>query len=95
VKALKEASVGKDARVEELSQDRDAMLKEKASWAEEKTNLEETIGAQFDEGFNFALEQVKILFPDIDVERLGEASALMVIKDGQLVPYVPPSDSTP
>jgi hypothetical protein len=95
VKALKKASAGKDAHIKELSEDRDVLQKEKARWAEEKMSLEESIGAHFDEGFNFAVEQVKVLFPDIDAKRLGEASALMVIKDGQLVPYVPPSDSTP
>ncbi|KAK2443708.1 hypothetical protein QL285_014789 [Trifolium repens] len=95
VKALKKASAGKDAYIKELSEDRDVLQKEKARWAEEKMSLEESIGAHFDEGFNFAVEQVKVLFPDIDAKRLGEASALMVIKDGQLVPYVPPSDSTP
>jgi hypothetical protein len=57
VKALKEASAGKDAHIKELSEDRDVLQKEKASWAEEKMSLEESIGAQFDEGFNFAVDK--------------------------------------
>jgi hypothetical protein len=30
-----------------------------------------------------------VLFPDIDLERLGEADALMRIVDGKLVPFAP------
>ncbi|MCI52913.1 hypothetical protein A2U01_0074159, partial [Trifolium medium] len=38
-------------------------------------------------GFQYALEQMKVLFPDIDEERLAEADTLKKIKDGKLVPY--------
>jgi hypothetical protein len=88
VKALKEASSSRDALLEDL-------IKEKGAWAEEKATLEETIGSQYDEGFNFALDQVKVLFLDIDAERLGEANVLMVIKDGALVPYELLADYAP
>jgi DNA repair exonuclease SbcCD ATPase subunit len=88
VKALKEASSSRDAQLEDL-------IKEKGAWAEEQATLEETIGSQYDEGFNFALDQLKVLFPDIDAECLGEASVLMVIKDGALVPYELPADDAP
>ncbi|MCH85471.1 hypothetical protein A2U01_0006317 [Trifolium medium] len=33
------------------------------------------------------MEQVKIIFPYIDENRLGEADALVKIEDGKLVPY--------
>jgi hypothetical protein len=32
---------------------------------------------------------VKVLFPAIDQQRLGEADALMKIVDGKLIPYAP------
>jgi hypothetical protein len=35
------------------------------------------------------LDQVKVLFPDIDQQRLGEADALVKIVDEKLVPYAP------
>jgi hypothetical protein len=51
--------------------------------------LEDTIGAQYDDGFNYALYQVKVLFPDIDHARLGEADAMHRIDGDKLVPYAP------
>jgi hypothetical protein len=51
--------------------------------------LEEAVGAQYDVGYSYALDQVKVLFPDIDQARLGEADALMKIVDGKLVAYAP------
>jgi hypothetical protein len=62
---------------------------EKSTWATEKDNLEEAVGAQYDVGYSYALDQVKVLFPDIDQARLGEADALMKIVDGKLVAYAP------
>ncbi|MCI96223.1 hypothetical protein A2U01_0117523, partial [Trifolium medium] len=40
-----------------------------------------------EEGFQYGLAQMKVVFPDIDEECLGEADALKKIKDGKLVPY--------
>jgi hypothetical protein len=47
------------------------------------------IGEQYDEGFQFALEQVKILFPDLDPDILGKADAMSTIEGGKLVPHAP------
>jgi hypothetical protein len=47
------------------------------------------IGEQYDEGFQFALEQVKILFPGIDQAVLGEADAMSIIEGDKLVPHAP------
>ncbi|MCI81292.1 hypothetical protein A2U01_0102565, partial [Trifolium medium] len=47
---------------------------------------------QYDEVFLFALDQVKVLFPDLDEQRLAEADAMKNIEDGKLVAYVPPSE---
>ncbi|MCI94049.1 hypothetical protein A2U01_0115347, partial [Trifolium medium] len=33
------------------------------------------------------MEQVKVIFPNIDEKRLDEANVLMEIEDGKLVPY--------
>ncbi|MCI89424.1 hypothetical protein A2U01_0110713, partial [Trifolium medium] len=40
-------------------------------------------------GFQFALEQLKIAFPDLDESKLSELDALNRIVDGKLVPFVP------
>ncbi|MCI29674.1 hypothetical protein A2U01_0050883, partial [Trifolium medium] len=37
----------------------------------------------------FALEQLKIVFPDLDESKLGGLDTLNKIVDGKLVPYVP------
>ncbi|MCI96598.1 hypothetical protein A2U01_0117898, partial [Trifolium medium] len=47
------------------------------------------VGAKYDSGFQFALEQLKIVFPDLDEAKLGELDALNRIVDGELVPFVP------
>ncbi|MCI65884.1 hypothetical protein A2U01_0087142 [Trifolium medium] len=49
------------------------------------------VGARYDYGFQFALEQLKIVFPDLDEAKLGEMDALNRIVDGKLVPFAPSS----
>ncbi|MCI98211.1 hypothetical protein A2U01_0119514, partial [Trifolium medium] len=49
------------------------------------------VGARYDSGFQFAIEQLKIIFPDLDEAKLGELDALNRIVDGKLVPFVPTS----
>jgi hypothetical protein len=61
----------------------------KATWETEKEGLEEAVGSQYDAGFNFSRKQLRVLFPDLDPECLGEADALMKIEDGKLVPFAP------
>jgi hypothetical protein len=41
--------------------------------------LEEAIGDQYEEGFKFAFDQVKVLFPDIDQGLLGKADIMLTI----------------
>ncbi|GAU44772.1 hypothetical protein TSUD_138840 [Trifolium subterraneum] len=49
--------------------------------------------SQFDEGFKFALEQVKVTFPDVDAIKLSELDSVNQIVEGKIVPYVlPPSE---
>jgi seryl-tRNA synthetase len=86
----------KDEHIKALAQENEtalaelkALKEEKAAWGSEKENLEILAGTQCDEGFSFALEQVKILFPDLDPAILGQADAMSIIEGGKLVPYVP------
>ncbi|MCI82194.1 hypothetical protein A2U01_0103468, partial [Trifolium medium] len=46
------------------------------------------MAARYEDGFRYALEQVRISFPDLDAEPLGEADALNQIVDGRLVPFI-------
>jgi hypothetical protein len=92
----RQSLVARDARIATLSKDHEASLselatlkKEKEAWASEKDQMEETIGAQYDEGFIYALDQVKVLFPDIDRDRLGKADAMLKIDGDKLVSYAP------
>ncbi|MCI93391.1 hypothetical protein A2U01_0114689, partial [Trifolium medium] len=63
---------------------------EKAALEKEVGELQVSVGAQYDEGFSFALDQVRVLFPDLDQQRLGEADAIKNIEDGKLVDDTPP-----
>ncbi|GAU47872.1 hypothetical protein TSUD_404440 [Trifolium subterraneum] len=48
---------------------------------------------QFDEGFKFSLEQVKVVFPDVDAVKLGELDSVNQIVERKIVPYAaPPSE---
>jgi chromosome segregation ATPase len=97
--ALKEVQddlAAKNGCIATLAKDNEVVLSELASlrrekekWASDVEALEESVGAQYEVGFNFVLDQAKILFPDIDQARLGEAGALMKIVDGKLVPFAP------
>ncbi|MCI58854.1 hypothetical protein A2U01_0080109, partial [Trifolium medium] len=49
--------------------------------------LEASVVAQYEDRFRYALEQVKLIFPDLDEKRLSEADALNQIVDGKLVPF--------
>ncbi|MCI68352.1 hypothetical protein A2U01_0089612, partial [Trifolium medium] len=58
---------------------------EKAILEKEVEELQVSVGAQYDERFSFALDQVRVLFPDLDQQCLGEADAMKKIEDGKLV----------
>ena len=45
--------------------------------------------ANFITEYQLALDQVKVLFPDIDKDILGKADAVLVIDDGKLVSPAP------
>jgi flagellar biosynthesis GTPase FlhF len=86
----------KDERIKALAKDNEAafaelssLRKEKAKWESDKDILEATIGEQFEEGFKLALDQVKVLFPDIDRDHLEKADAMLVVEGDKLVPSAP------
>ncbi|GAU21300.1 hypothetical protein TSUD_371940 [Trifolium subterraneum] len=54
-------------------------------------SLELEGASQFDDGFRFALDQVKVAFPDMDVVKLGKLDSVNQIVDGKIVAYVPPA----
>jgi hypothetical protein len=99
VKAMNDAQANlnsKDERIKALTQENETALaelkslkEEKAEWGSQKEALEIQAGEQYDDGFSFALEQVKILFPDLDPALLSQADAMALIEDGKLVPYIP------
>ncbi|XP_045819183.1 ankycorbin-like [Trifolium pratense] len=96
---LKENAAAQDEVISKLSKEKDAAVFSVGSLGEEKERLETDVkelqlyaANQYEEGFAYALEQVKLLFPDLDAKRLAEADAMNQIIDGKLVPYVPPSE---
>ncbi|MCI97041.1 hypothetical protein A2U01_0118341, partial [Trifolium medium] len=65
-----------------LTRERDDAITISSCLAKEKTTLEKeieglqvAIDASLDEGFSFALDQLRVLFPDLDEQRLSEADA--------------------
>jgi hypothetical protein len=100
----------KDERIKTLAKDNEAALAalaslrgEKIKWESDKDTLETTIGEQFEEGFQLALDQVKVLFPEIDRDRLGKADAMLMVEgdnlvssaDGQIVQDTPNAEASP
>ncbi|MCI74542.1 hypothetical protein A2U01_0095806, partial [Trifolium medium] len=68
---------------------RDALSKDNAALEELVEGLQVEVGARYDTGFQFAIEQLNVVFPDLDEAKLGELDALNKILDGKLVPFVP------
>jgi chromosome segregation ATPase len=96
LKTIQGSLDAKDQRINTLAKDNEAALtelatlkQEKEEWESEKEGLEEAIGDQYEEGFKFALDQVKVLFPDIDQDRLGKADVMLKIEGDKLVPHAP------
>ncbi|PNX55503.1 hypothetical protein L195_g049132 [Trifolium pratense] len=94
---LKENAAAQDEKISKFSKERDEAVLSAGTLSDEKARLENDVtelqlyaANQYDEGFSFAIEQVKLLFPDLDVGRLGEADVMNQIIDGKLVPYIPP-----
>ncbi|MCI29425.1 hypothetical protein A2U01_0050634, partial [Trifolium medium] len=93
-KKLREDAIAQGELISKPTKERDEAVSGLGALKQEKTGLEEDVGAlqefvaaQYEDGFRYALEQVKVIFPDIDENRLGEADVLMKIEDGKLVPF--------
>ncbi|GAU49591.1 hypothetical protein TSUD_407620 [Trifolium subterraneum] len=72
---------------------RDQLSKEKDILINKVEGLQVDLGSQYDDGFQFALEQVKIVFLEVYMAMLGELGALNKIVDGKLVLFTPPSST--
>jgi hypothetical protein len=57
--------------------------------------LKDSLGEKYAEGFAAALDQVKVLFPDLDEATLSEVDLLKFVEDGKLVSRLPLSEDTP
>jgi chromosome segregation ATPase len=55
----------------------------------ENDELKEGMASKFVAGFQAAMEQVRVLFPDIDGDVLAQADFLKKVKDGKLVSRLP------
>ncbi|MCI76264.1 hypothetical protein A2U01_0097533, partial [Trifolium medium] len=66
---------------EDAASQRDALSGEKTALEELVEGLQVEVGIIYDSGFQFALEQLKIFFPDLDESKLGELDALNKIVD--------------
>ncbi|GAU25509.1 hypothetical protein TSUD_279940 [Trifolium subterraneum] len=82
---IKEMRAGRDEAVKE------AVKVKEGEWAEEKKvfvdeevdalatkvgNLELDLGSQYDDGFKYVVEQMKVVFPEVEAAKLGELDAL-------------------
>jgi hypothetical protein len=56
---------------------------------ENNAALKDALGEKYAEGFSAALEQVRVLFPDLDEATLGQADLLKVVDGDKLVSRVP------
>ncbi|GAU48839.1 hypothetical protein TSUD_406560 [Trifolium subterraneum] len=98
VVALKGKLVTVEGELAEEKAKAKTQQEEAALNAEALTGRIETLevegASQFDEGFKFALEQVKVAFPDVDAVKLGELNSVNQIVEGKIVPYVAPPSET-
>ncbi|GAU42949.1 hypothetical protein TSUD_142860 [Trifolium subterraneum] len=53
---------------------------------EDNSSLKETLADKYIDGFLFAVKTVKLVFPDLDPERLAQVDVMKKIEGGQLVP---------
>jgi hypothetical protein len=62
---------------------------------ESNSALKDSLGEKYAEGFAAALDQVKVLFPDLDEAVLSEVDLLKFVEDGKLVSRLPLSENVP
>ncbi|MCI12478.1 hypothetical protein A2U01_0033583, partial [Trifolium medium] len=65
-------------------------LQEYADELEEtNSSLKENMADKYVDGFWFAIDQVNVLFPDIDQEILAQADVMKKIEDRKLISRIP------
>jgi iron uptake system EfeUOB component EfeO/EfeM len=56
---------------------------------EENDSLKEQMAGKYVDGFNAAMEQVRVLFPDLDGDILAQIDFVKKVEDGKLVSRFP------
>ncbi|MCI97258.1 hypothetical protein A2U01_0118559, partial [Trifolium medium] len=54
----------------EVVSQRDSLSKDNAAFEELLEGLQMEVGARYDSGFQFAIEQLRVVFPDLDEAKL-------------------------
>ncbi|GAU44933.1 hypothetical protein TSUD_400610 [Trifolium subterraneum] len=75
---------------DEANSRRDEMSKEIDVLTAQVGNLELEMATQYNDEFKFAVDQMKVVYPDVDAAKLGGLDSLNQIVDGKLVPYTSP-----
>jgi peptidoglycan hydrolase CwlO-like protein len=79
-----------------MAEDDVAGFKEEVVELEESNGaLKDALGEKYAEGFSAALEQVKVLFPDLDEATLSEVDILKLVEGGKLVSRLPLPEDVP
>jgi hypothetical protein len=56
---------------------------------DENDGLKEQMAGKYVDGFNAAMEQVRVLFPDLDGDLLAQIDFVKKVEDGKLVSRLP------
>jgi hypothetical protein len=73
-----------------MAEDDAAGFEDEVVELEESNNaLKEAMGEKYAEGFAAALDQVNVLFPDLDEVVLSQVDLLKFVEDGKLVSRIP------
>jgi phage host-nuclease inhibitor protein Gam len=79
----------KDADMRKLHGEVERLSREVKELEDEADDLKEDMEGQYVGGFRSVIEQVQVLFPDIDGDVLAQADFLKKIQDGKLVSRLP------
>jgi hypothetical protein len=72
-----------------MAEDDTSGFEEEVELEENNAALKDALGEKYAEGFSAALEQARVLFPDLDEATLGQADILKVVDGDKLVSRVP------
>jgi hypothetical protein len=76
-----------------MAEDDAAGFEDEVVELEESNNaLKDAMGEKYAEGFVAALDQVNVLFPDLDEAVLSQVDLLKFVEDGKLVSHIPEAE---